>query len=123
VNDIQLDARAPVRPDRLATLKAGWFWCCMFCLLCWGPYVLVSKLGAIEVPALSMQFLFTIGGVPVAIGVLATRRFRLEKSPQGITYGIIVGLLSGIGGMALFAAYGTGANTAVVTVMTGSIRW
>ena len=34
-------------------------------------------------------------------------------------HGIIVGLLSGIGGMALFAAYGTGANTAVVTVMTG----
>ena len=119
MNDIQLDPQPPVRPDRLATLKAGWFWCCMFCLLCWGPYVLVSKLGAIEVPALTMQFLFTIGGVPVAIGVLATRRFRLEKSRKGITYGIIVGLLSGIGGMALFAAYGTGANTAVVTVMTG----
>jgi transporter family protein len=66
-----------------------------------------------------MQFLFTIGGVPIALGVLIARRFRLEKSPKGIFNGLLVGVLSGIGGTALFAAYGTGANTAVVTVVSG----
>jgi transporter family protein len=91
----------------------------MFCLACWGPYVLCSKLGSMELPPLAMQFLFTLGGIPIAIGVLAMRRFRLEPSRKGIMHGIVVGLLSGIGGIALFAAYGTGANTAVVTVTTG----
>lgn len=66
-----------------------------------------------------MQFLFTLGGIPVALGVLAARRFRLERSPRGISYGLLVGILSTIGGTALFAAFGTGASTAVVTVATG----
>ena len=91
----------------------------MFCLACWGPYVLCSKLGAVELPALAMQFLFTLGGIPIALGVLILRKWRLEPSRKGIVNGIVTGLLSGIGGIALFAAYGTGANTAVVTVTTG----
>lgn len=66
-----------------------------------------------------MQFLFTVGAAPIALGVLAARRFRLEPSVRGIGYGITVGLLSAVGGTALFAAYGTGANTAMVTVVTG----
>ena len=66
-----------------------------------------------------MQFLFTLGGVPIALAVLVARRFRLERSPRGISYSLIVGVLSAIGGTALFAAFGTGANTAMVTVVTG----
>jgi transporter family protein len=73
----------------------------------------------VEIPALSMQFLFTIGGIPIAIAVLLLRRFRMERSKPGIIYGIVVGILSTIGGTALFAAYGTGANTALVTVVSG----
>ena len=105
--------------DRPGLMKARWFWCSIFCLVCWGPYAMVSKLGSMEIPALTMQFLFTVGGVPVALGVLAMRRFRLERSAWGTIHGLTIGLLSGIGGIALFAAYGTGANTAVVTVVTG----
>lgn len=100
-------------------VRSRWFWYSIFCLICWGPYVICSKLGSVEIPALTMQFLFTIGGIPVALGVLATRRFRLEPSFKGISYGLIIGILSAIGGTALFAAYGTRANTAVVTVVTG----
>lgn len=105
--------------DRLGAVRARWFWYSVFCLVCWGPYVICSKLGSVEIPAFTMQYLFTLGGIPVAIGVIATRRFRLEKSVPGISYGVIIGILSGIGGIALFAAYGTGANTAVVTVVSG----
>jgi transporter family protein len=110
---------AAVVTERGATLKSRWFWYSIFCLVCWGPYAICSKLGSMEIPALTMQFLFTIGGIPIAVGVLAARRFRLEPSFKGISYGLIIGVLSAIGGTALFAAYGTGANTAVVTVVTG----
>jgi bacterial/archaeal transporter family protein len=103
----------------LHAFKTQWFWYSIFCLVCWGPYALCSKLGSIELPALSMQFLFTLGGIPIALAVLFLRRFRLERSPLGITYAVLVGILSTIGGTALFAAYGTRANTAMVTVVSG----
>jgi drug/metabolite transporter (DMT)-like permease len=104
--------------EPLHAFKTQWFWYSIFCLLCWGPYAICSKLGSMELPPLSMQFLFTLGGVPIALAVLILRRFRLERSRRGISYAILVGILSTIGGTALFAAYGTGANTAMVTVVS-----
>jgi bacterial/archaeal transporter family protein len=65
-----------------------------------------------------MQYLFDWGGLPVGLIFLALRRFKIEKSFRGITFGLIVGLLSGLGQLALFAAYNGPANTSVVTVLT-----
>lgn len=95
--------------------KARWFWYCILCVLLWGPYTMVSKLGSREIPASTMQFLFTLGSLPVALVLLVARRFKLEKDSKGITHATVTGVLSGIGGMGLFAAYGSGGNTAVVT--------
>lgn len=100
------------------TIRARWFWYSVFCLLCWGPWALLSKLGSREIPAAGMQFLFTLGGVPAAVAVLTGMRFKMEKSARGITYGLIVGVLSAVGSLALFAAYRTGGNTAVITTVT-----
>ncbi len=65
-----------------------------------------------------MQYLFNIGGIPVGILFLAKRRFRIEKNPGGIALGLLIGVLSAVGQLALFAAYRGGANTSVVTVIT-----
>lgn len=101
------------------TLRARWFRYSLFCILLWGPYTIVSKLGSREIPAPAMQFLFTLGSIPVGLGLLAARQFTLEKSWRGISYGTVTGILSGIGGMGLFAAYGSGGNTSVITAATG----
>ncbi len=98
--------------------KAKWFWYSVLCVLLWGPYTIVSKLGSTEIPAPAMQFLFTLGALPVGLGLLAARRFKLENSLKGISYGAATGVLSGIGGMGLFAAYGSGGNTSVITTAT-----
>lgn len=100
------------------TLKARWFWYSMACVLCWGGWALCSKLGSREIPPETMQFLFTFGTIPVCIALLAARRFKLEKSPKGISYGVLNGVLSGIGGLALFAAYHTNGNTSLITAAT-----
>jgi transporter family protein len=100
------------------TLKARWFWYSMLCVLCWGGWALLSKFGSREIPPETMQFLFTLGSVPIAIALLVARKFKLENSPRGIAFGILNGLLSAIGGLALFAAYHTNGNTAVVTAST-----
>lgn len=99
-------------------LKARWFWYSMVCVLCWGAWAMFSKLGSREIPPETMQFLFTISTIPVCIALLIGRGFKLEKSPKGITYAVLNGILSGVGGLALFAAYHTGSNTSLVTAAT-----
>lgn len=99
----------------LATLKARWFWYSILCILSWGAWALLSKLGSTEIPADTMQFIFTFGTVPVALALLVARRFKMEKSGKGISYAVANGVLSGIGGLAFFAAFRAGGNTAVIT--------
>jgi uncharacterized membrane protein len=100
------------------TFKAKWFWYSMLCVLSWGAWALLSKLGSNEIPADTMQFLFTFGALPVALILLMARRFKLEKSPKGIFYAVANGVLSGIGGLAFFAAFRSGGNTAVIASAT-----
>jgi uncharacterized membrane protein len=99
-------------------LKARWFWYSILCVLCWGGWVLLSKLGSREIPPETMQFLFTVGTLPVGIALLAARRGKLEKSKTGITYAVSNGILAGVGGLTLFAAYHTNGNTSLITVAT-----
>ena len=95
-----------------------WFWYSSICVLCWGGWALLSKLGSREIPPEAMQFLFTIGTIPVGLALLVIRRGKLEKNTRGITYGLLNGVLSGVGGLALFAAYHTGGNTTIITSAT-----
>jgi len=102
----------------LGTLRARWFWYSILCVLAWGAWALLSKLGSNEIPADTMQFIFTFGTLPVAVALLAARKFKLEKSARGIFFAVANGVLSGIGGLAFFAAFRSGGNTAVITAAT-----
>lgn len=99
-------------------LTKTWFWYSILCVLCWGGWTILAKLGSNEIPADASQFLFAWGMLPVALVLLAGRRFRLERNGKGIFYGVSCGVLAAIGGWALFAAYRTGGNTSVITVVT-----
>ena len=99
-------------------LKAKWFWYSTLCVVCWGAWVLFSKLGSDEISASAMQFIFAFGFIPVALLVLLLKRVKFEKSAKGITFGLANGVLSGIGGLTLFAAYRSGGNTSVITAAT-----
>jgi bacterial/archaeal transporter family protein len=99
-------------------LKERWFWYSMLCVLAWGAWAILSKLGSNEIPSDTMQFLFTFGTLPVAVALLVARRFKMEKSGKGIFYAVSNGILAGIGGLAFFAAFRTGGNTAVITAAT-----
>jgi transporter family protein len=102
----------------LPALTSKWFWYSILCVLCWGGWTILAKLGANQIPAEAAQFLFAWGMLPVAVILLASRRFRLEKNAKGIFYSVAGGVLAAIGGWALFAAYRTGGNTSVITVVT-----
>ena len=78
----------------------------------------MSKLGTNEISAAGMQFIFAFGFIPVAFVALALKRLEFERSLKGISYSLGNGILAGIGGLALFAAYRSGGNTSVITVAT-----
>jgi len=102
----------------LVAFRSKWFWYSMLCVVCWGGWTILAKLGSNDISAEASQFLFAWGMLPVALVLLAGRRFRMEKNRKGIFYSVANGVLSAIGGWALFAAYRTGGNTAVITVVT-----
>jgi uncharacterized membrane protein len=98
--------------------KAKWLYYSILCVFFWGAWVLFSKLGSDEIPASAMQFLFAFGFIPVALLVLVVKPVKFEKSLKGIAYSLGNGVLAGIGGLALFAAYRSGGNTSVITAAT-----
>jgi bacterial/archaeal transporter family protein len=102
----------------VAAWRAGWFWYAILSIICWAMWSICAKLGSREIPAGPMQMLFTFGALPVALGLLVARRFRVERSVPGLSYGIAKGILSGLGGIALFAAYRSTGNAATVTAAT-----
>jgi transporter family protein len=98
-------------------LKARWFLYCLACDVCWAAWAIFSKLGSREIPASTMQFLFTIGTLPVCVVLLVARGFKVEKSIKGISCALVMGILSGLGGLTMFAAYHTNGNTALITAV------
>ncbi|MGH9451625.1 MAG: EamA family transporter [Terriglobia bacterium] len=103
---------------RFRTLRTKWFWYSILCIACWGTWALLAKLGSEEVPANASQFLFAFGALPVGLVLFVRRKMKMEKDAKGIAYSVANGVLSGIGSWALFAAYRTGGNAAVVTTVT-----
>jgi transporter family protein len=108
----------PPSPTLPVSFRTKWFWYSILCIACWGTWALLAKLGSEDISPNASQFLFAFGALPVALVLLARRRMEMEKDAKGIAYSIANGLLSGIGSWALFAAYRTGGNAAIVTTAT-----
>jgi transporter family protein len=98
--------------------RKPWFWYSVLAVLAWGAWAVLSKLASSEIPAESLQFLFTVGTLPVAVALLVARRFKVEPSPRGISFSVANGVVSAIGILALVAAFRSGGNTGVITVTT-----
>ncbi len=95
--------------DNCSTMKLpGWLTYAMLCIIAWGTWGFVAKLGADRLSPGPLQILATIGAIPLALLALVQRRMRLEKDARGIAYGILNGLLSGLGLLAYYAAVSRG---------------
>jgi transporter family protein len=65
-----------------------------------------------------MQILFTLGMLPVAVGMLWQMRWKLDRNRGGVTYGILSGIATGVGTLGYYAALRE-QNASVVTPVTG----
>jgi uncharacterized membrane protein len=65
-----------------------------------------------------MQILFTLGMLPVAVGMLLQMRWKVDRDRGGITYGLLCGVATGLGTLGYYAALRE-QNASVVTPLTG----
>jgi bacterial/archaeal transporter family protein len=85
-----------------------WLMYALLCMVSWGIWGFVAKLGADKIAPGPLQILATAGTFPLALLAFLQLRMRLEKDVSGITYGILNGVLSGIGLLAYYAAASRG---------------
>jgi transporter family protein len=85
-----------------------WLTYALLCIVAWGTWGFTAKLGADRIAPGPLQILATLGMVPLGLLAFVQRRMRLEKDAPGITYGILNGVLSGIGLLAYYAAVSRG---------------
>jgi uncharacterized membrane protein len=95
-----------------------WLWYAILCIFWWGLWGFLSKVGSASANPMQMQVLFTLGMLPVALGMLLQMRWKLDRNAGGATYGILSGVTTGLGTLGYYAALRE-QNASVVTPLTG----
>ena len=95
-----------------------WLWYALLCIFWWGLWGFLSKIGSVAANPMQMQVLFTLGMLPVALGMLLRMRWKLDVNRGGATYVILSGVATGLGTLGYYAALREQA-AAVVTPLTG----
>src|SRR6202795_3138382 len=95
-----------------------WLWYALLCIFWWGLWGFLSKIGSEKASPMQMQILFTLGMLPVALGMLAQMRGKLDRNRGGIAYGLLSGVATGLGTLGYYAAL-RDQNASVVTPLTG----
>ncbi len=85
-----------------------WLTYALLCIIAWGTWGFVTKLGADKIAPGPLQILATVGTFPLALLAFLQLRMRLEKDALGITYGILNGVLSTVGLLAFYVAASKG---------------
>jgi bacterial/archaeal transporter family protein len=95
-----------------------WWPLCAACLALWGIWGFLSKLLADRVGAIESQLLFTMGMLPAAlIGIIGLAGRELVKSRRGIGYGLLNGVLTGVGTLCFFEALSKGPASMVTPMI------
>jgi len=85
-----------------------WLLYALLCILSWGVWGGLTKVGADKMTPAQMQVLFTLGMVPVVLAALIQLRWKVDRDRFGATYGILNGVLTGLGLLAFYAAMARG---------------
>jgi len=95
-----------------------WLGYALLCIFWWGLWGFLSKVGSAAASPLQMQILFTLGMLPVAAGMLFGMRGKVDRDRIGVSYGLLCGIVTGLGTLGYFAALRL-QDASVVTPITG----
>lgn len=83
-----------------------WLRYALLCIFWWGLFGFLSKIGSETASPEQMQILFTAGMLPLV--AVALWRGKIGRDRLGVAYGVLIGVLAGLGGIAYFAAMENG---------------
>ncbi|HEY7307620.1 MAG TPA: EamA family transporter [Bryobacteraceae bacterium] len=83
-----------------------WLRYALLCIFWWGVFGFLSKIGSTKASPIQMQILFTIGMLPLVAAALLRR--KIDRDRVGAAYGVLIGVLAGLGGIGYFAAMQAG---------------
>jgi bacterial/archaeal transporter family protein len=83
---------------------SAWLFYALLCVVWWGVWGFLSKLGSDRISPQQLQILFTIGIIPSSLLAWAQLGFKLETDRRGTIYGILNGVFTGLGMLAYYAA-------------------
>ena len=95
-----------------------WLGYALLCGFWWGLWGFLSKIGSATASPLQMQILFTLGMIPVAVAMLFAMRGKVDRDRVGVSYGLLCGIVTGLGTLGYFAALRV-QDASVVTPITG----
>ena len=85
-----------------------WLRYALLCIFWWGVFGLLAKLGSDKISPADMQVLFTGSMLPLAVAAFVTGGNKIDTDRLGVTYGVLIGVLAGLGSLAFFAAMAHG---------------
>jgi transporter family protein len=95
-----------------------WSLYALLCIVLWGLWGFLAKIGSASATPIQLQILFTFGMVPVALFTLFRMSFKLDGDWKGASCGMLSGVTTGLGILGYYAAMRTEA-VSVVTPVTG----
>jgi transporter family protein len=95
-----------------------WLYFAITCLVLWGIFGFLSKLGSGKLPPGHMQVLFTLGTLPLFIPACWRSRGSMRRDRAGAGIALPTGMIASVANLALFAAMRRG-SASVVAPMTG----
>jgi bacterial/archaeal transporter family protein len=103
----------PAMMKHAVRLRSTWLLYALLCIVWWGIWGFLSKLGADRISPQQLQILFTIGIVAPSLLAWTQLGFRVETDRRGAIYGILNGVFTGLGMLAYYAALSAGKASVV----------
>ena len=116
-------AKSSVRTERspLRTLTSSWMLLSIATVLLWGSWGLQSKLIVDRISPWMNQVLFSIGLLPLLAWMFFWKNLRSATGERktGAAYGLLTGVLGGIGNVTFYLALSGGGKASVIVPMVG----
>ncbi len=116
-----MSASARPMPARVSVFRSSWMWLSIATVLLWGSWGLQSKIIVDRISPWMNQVLFSLGLLPLIVWMLFWKNLRqVAGSPRaGAAYGLVTGVLGGVGNVTLYLALSKGGEASIVIPLVG----
>ncbi len=105
----------------MRALTSSWLLLSIATVLLWGAWGMESKVIVDRISPWMNQVLFSLGLIPLLVWVLFWKNLRVAPGSgnKGAIYGVVTGILGGLGNIAFYLALSSGGKASVIVPIVG----